>query len=652
MLKVMRESFHQLKWTLFAVIIVFVVGFVFFSGGSTSSRNLSDQTIARVGGDSISAAEYDTRYREMTERYRRVYQGNLSPELIRAMDLPRQVLDSMIDDRLRQEAVKRLRLKVSDEEVSDYIVSMPDLQKDGQFIGKEKYEQLLAANRLSSERFEEEIRDSLLAQKYRALVKASVLVPEADVAKEFAARNERASIEYVKIPSSKLDSGAGPSDKDLQDYYTAHRDRYRLPEQRKVKYLLIDSARIRAKIQVSEADLQAEYAKRKDSFTVPEQVTAAHILFKVDPSQGPEADAKAKAKAEKIAELAKSGKDFAKLANENTEDPSGKGNGGQLPPFSHGQMAPEFERVAFALEPGGPVAGPIKTQFGYHIIKVISKTPARTRSLDEVRPQLQAEISSKRAEAETERRARDLGESLKHRKNDSDDELRKYADNESVFYNTTDWISRGDSVPGVGANPRFSELAFSGKIGQLQKTPVSTARGIAFIKPFEERASGPPPFEEIKARVGLDYQAERRQKEGLDKLTPVAQELSSGTTLAQIASRYETEVKTAPEFSPGGPVPEIGNAPELSDAVFKTAQGQVGLPVAVPGGFVLFRVLTRTTPDPKALEAQRADILDSLKSREADRLIRATLQQMRAEKKVEINEELLKSFLPETGARG
>src|SRR5512132_1594231 len=129
MLKVMRESFHQLKWTLFAVIIVFVVGFVFFSGGSTNSRSLSEQTIARVGGDSISAAEFDARYREILQRQQRVYQGSLSPEVIRAMDLPRQVLDSMIDDRLRLEAVKRLRLKVSDEEVSNFIVSMPDLQK-------------------------------------------------------------------------------------------------------------------------------------------------------------------------------------------------------------------------------------------------------------------------------------------------------------------------------------------------------------------------------------------------------------------------------------------------------------------------------------------------------------------------------------------
>ena len=651
MLKVMRESFHRLKWTLFAVIIVFVVGFVFFSGGGTSTRGLSDQTIAKVGDDSISAAEFDQRYRDIYQRQQRAYQGNLSPELVRAMDLPRQVLDSMIDDKLRLEAAKRLKLRVSDEELSDYIVSMPDLQKDGRFIGKDRYEQLLASNRLSAERFEEEIRESLLGQKYHALFKATVVVPDADVQKEFAARNERASIEYVKVASGRLETAAGPTDKDLQDYYSKHRDRYRLPEQRKVKYLIVDSARVRAKITIPEAELRAEYERRRDSFQLPEQVTAAHILIKVDPSAGAAGEAAARAKAEKLAERAKVEKDFAKLANENTDDPSGKGNGGQLPPFSRGQMVPEFERVAFALEPG-QIAGPIKTQFGYHIIKVIAKTPARMRPFDEVRPQLQAEMSGKRSESETQRRARELGDRLKTRKDDSDEELRKFADNDTIFYNTTDWISRGDAVPGVGANPRFSEVAWSGKIGQLVKNPVSTARGVIYLKPTEQRPAGAPPFDEIKARVGLDFQAERRQREGIDKLAPVAKELASGTTLAQVAARYETEVKTTPEFSPGGPVPDIGNAPELSAAVFQTPQGQVGPPVSAPGGFVLFRVLTKTTPDAKALESQRAEILDTLKSREADRLMRSALQEMRAERKVEINEELLKSFLPGEGSRG
>jgi peptidyl-prolyl cis-trans isomerase D len=651
MLKVMRESFHHLKWTLFAVIIVFVVGFVFFSGGSPGGSSLPSQTVAKVGGEAISAAEFDARYRQVFQQQQSVYQGKLSPELVRAMDLPRQVLDGMIDNRLQLEQARRLHLQVSDEEVSNYVVTMPNFQRDGQFIGKEKYQQLLAANRLPPERFEEEVRELLLSQKYLALVKASVLVPDSELRKEFASRNEKATIEYVKVPASRLDSGAGPTDADLKAYYEKHKDRYRIPEQRRAKYLLVERARVQSKVVVPEPELRAEYERSKDTFSVPEQVAAAHILIRTDASKGPAAEAEARAKAEKLSERAKKGEDFAKLANENTEDPSGKGSGGQLPPFSRGQMVPEFEQAAFALSVN-QIAGPIKTQYGYHIIKVTGKTPARIKSLDEAKGELSNALSGKRADAETERRLRDLSERVKHAKNNSDEELRKLADNDTVFYNETPWFSRGEPVPGIGSNPQFSDQIWSLKVGQLAKTAVPTARGPAFVKVAEERPAGVSPFAEIRARVGLDYQAERREKEGIDKLAPVVSELAAGTTLASIAQRYQTEVKTTPEFSPGGAIPELGNAPELSAAVFATAAGQAGRPVSVPGGFVLFRVLTRTTPAATTFETQRSEIADTLRGREADRLIRATLQQLRTEEKVEINEELLQSFMPDAKTRG
>src|SRR6266542_3312082 len=117
MLKTMRESFHHLKWTLFAVIIVFILGFVYFSGSGTGSRDASGQVIARVGSESISAVEFERRYRAEVDRQQSNYQGKLSPELIRAMDLPRQVLEGMIDRLLRLEAARRLHLTVSDDEV-------------------------------------------------------------------------------------------------------------------------------------------------------------------------------------------------------------------------------------------------------------------------------------------------------------------------------------------------------------------------------------------------------------------------------------------------------------------------------------------------------------------------------------------------------
>lgn len=648
MLKTMRNSFHHLKWTLFAVIIVFVLGFVYFSGTNSGSSDVSAQMVAKIGGDSISAAEFDRRYRTELDRQQAQYQGKLSPELIRALDMPRQVLDSMIDRVLRLEAARNLSLKVSDAEVAAAVTAFPELQESGHFIGSEKYERFLRANGLTPERFEEDVREGLLLQKYSALVKASVLVPDKDLQREFSNRNDKATIEYIKIPAAKLESATPVTDADLKTYLEKHKDRYQTAVQRRAKYLVVDKGKVHAQTKVPDSELKADYDRRRASFQMPEQVAAAHILIKVDPEKGPAVDAAAKQKAEALFARATKGEDFAKLANENTEDTSGKGTGGQLPPFPRGQMVPEFEQAAFDMKPG-EIRGPIKTQFGYHVIKVLSKLPAHIRSFEEVRGQILAELSETRSQAETDRLGRDLADKIKRLKNPSDDELRKLQ-NEEVTYNETPWAAKGDPIAGIGANARFSDEIWNLKLGQISTTPITTNRGPAFVKPTEERPAGLPPLEEIKLKVTTDFQADKRDQEAIAKLQPVVQELSSGKTLAAVATQYETEVKTTPEFGPGGPVPEIGTAPELSVAVFKTEKGQTGPPVPVPGGFVLFRVVNRVSADSKTFETQKPEILETLQAREADRLLRAELQRMRADRKVQVNEEVLKTFLPEQAA--
>ena len=205
MLKTMRASFHQLKWTLFAVIIVFILGFVFFSG-SNSGGGTSSQVVAKVGGDQVSAVEFDRVYQNQVKRYRELYKGSFSPELARALDLPRQVLDGMIERKLRLEAANRLKLTVTDEELARAIASIPELQENGQFIGAQRYSERLRLAGMYPETFEEGVREDLLVEKHRALVKASVAIPEADVRKEFSAKNDKATIEYILIPSSRLES--------------------------------------------------------------------------------------------------------------------------------------------------------------------------------------------------------------------------------------------------------------------------------------------------------------------------------------------------------------------------------------------------------------------------------------------------------------
>ena len=648
MLKTMRASFHQLKWTLFAVIIVFVLGFVFFSGSNWGNDSAS-QIVARMGSDEISAVEFDRMYQNQVQRYRELYQGSFSPELARALDLPRQVLDGMIERKLRLEAAKRMNLRVTDDELSRAIATLPVFQENGRFIGVQKYSEQLRLAGYLPETFEEGMREDLLVAKYTALVKATVAIPDADVRREFAARNDKAKIEYIVVPASRLETALEPSEADLKTYYEKNKERYRATEQRRVNYLLVDRLKVRAKVPVSDAEIRAEYEAKKESYAVPEQVSVSHILVKVEPSGGPDAEAKGKAKAEALLARAKSGEDFAKLAQENTDDPTGKENGGQLPPFGRGQMVPEFEQAAFDMRPG-EIRGPIKTDFGYHIIRLAAKTSATTRTLEEVRPSISGDLAERKASAEMKRIAGELAAKVRGLTNKSDEELRKLQ-SDTVTYNTTGWFSRSGPIEGIGPNAAFSKEAWALKIGEVTTVPIDTPQGSVLLRPSAERPSAIAPFDEIRAKIAEDWKSERREKEALEKLDPAARELASGTTLAALATRYETEVKTTADFGPGGPIPELGDAPRLSEAVFKTPAGQAGPPVPVPAGFVLFRVLTRTQADPAAFDTQKVELTESLRAKEADRLIRSIVAQMRADRKIEVNEEVLSSFLPAQGQR-
>ena len=648
MLKTMRASFHQLKWTLFAVIIVFVLGFVFFSG-SNWGRESSSQIVARIGSDEISTVEFDRIYQNQVQRYREMYKGSFSPELARALDLPRQVLDGIIERKLRIEAAKQTNLAVTDEELARAIAGLPFFQENGQFIGADKYAERLRMAGMTPEAFEEGMREDLIVDKYTALVKASVAVPDTDLRREFSAKNDKAKIEYIAVPTSRLESAVEPSDTDLKAWYDKNKERYRAPEQRRANYLLVDRLKVRGKVPVTDAEIRAEYESKKSSYAVPEQVSASHILVAVDPKAGPEADAKAKAKAEALTARAKAGEDFAKLAKENTDDPTGKENGGQLPPFGRGAMVPEFEQPAFDMKPG-EIRGPIKTSFGYHVIKVAAKTSATTRSLEEVRSSIAGDLAERKAFTETQRIAGELAGKVRALKTKSDEELRKLQ-SETVTYNTTEWFSRSGPIEGIGPNAAFSKESWSLKIGDMTTVPIDTPRGPVFLRPIAERPSSIPPYDEVKTRVAEDWKAERREKDALEKLEPAARELASGVTLAALATRYETEVKTTPDFGPEGPVPDLGAAPRLLEAVFKTPAGQSGPPVPVPTGFVLFRVLTRTQADPATFDQQKVQLAESLRAKEADRLIRSVIQQMRGDRKIEVNEEALSSFLPKQGQR-
>ena len=645
MLKVMRRSFQQLKWTLWFVVIVFVA-FIFVDWGMGRVRGdrTSSGEVASVHGERITAVDFDRQYRQTEERYRQMYKGNWSPALARAMDLPNQVLNGMIERRMLVDAAQRSGLRVSDDELSEKIQAMPAFQKNGQFVGSAEYGSVLASYGMAIEQFERAFREDMLIDKFNALVASSLVIPDARLKEEFEAQNEKAKIEYVLVPAARLSKApsAPPSDAELKTFYDQNKELFREPERRKIKYLLVEELRLREKLKPQPAEIQAYYERHADEFPVAERVHAAHILIKTGKDASPAQDAAARKKAEDVAARAKKGEDFAALAKQYSEDPGSKTQGGDLPPFGHGAMVAPFEQAAFSMQPG-EIQGPVKSDFGYHVIKLIEKIPAGKLSLVEATPKIAAALSQEQVKSAETRKADALAKSIS--KNASDEDLRRLAD-DVVSFDATDWMTPQGAVPGLGYAPGLLKAAFAMKKGEVSKQAIPTPRGPAIVKVTDVKEPGIPDFSEVKPKAAAQYAKRKNEQQLIASGQPLVAELRGGVALADVGKRFQAEVQTPAEFGKGAPVPNLAGSTALGDAVFKTPSGQYGDPVALSGrGVVLFRVVSRNEFDPAAFAAQKSKLAETARMQEAQRLIQSDIVRQRVHEKIVVNEDLLKRYL-------
>jgi len=640
MLKQLRENFKHLKWILWAVIAIFVL-FVFVDWGMGSSRGGTDPTLAAKAGDiRITTAEFQKEYAFAEERYRQAYGKNYSPELARAMNLPEQVLNGMIDRRLLRAEARSLGLKVSDEELTQHILGIKDPQsgrglfvRDGVYVGDATYRRILAMNRLSPESFEADTRDALVLEKLNRFFTESMVVGDDEIRAEFENRNVKAKIAWALVPPSPGAAPAAVTDAEAEAWFKANPTSYMQPEKRKAKYLLVETSKILPSIQVSDADVQADYTANAESFRKGEEIHARHILYKVDGVN----DAAQKARAEAAIRKLKAGADFAALARAESDDAGSKANGGDLGSFPRGRMVKEFEQAAFGAK-DMEIVGPVKTSFGYDVIQVLGRTGERVQPFFEVAPGIRQRLQEDRAREEAKRLAAALSEKVAKLGKASDDDLRKLA-SPGVTFNETDFLARTDAPAGIGFNPQFTEKLFSLKEGETSPAPVATARGEAIVKCVEIRKPGLPPFAEVKARVIADIQKKRQDEAALAN---VRQTLASAGSLEALAKKLNVKVETPDAFPKAGPIPGLGSPKAVLDAVFSAKAGETKGPVAVDArGVVVFRVESVTPFDAAAFDKEKDAIREQLRGQKASRVLQALIQRKRADLRVEFNKEFL-----------
>jgi len=350
MLKVFRDNLKNLAWILWVIIALFVLALAVEFGGNVRNAQQGGTVAATVGSERVTMPEFQRAYQNLDGLYRQIYGDQLTPEMAKQMKLPLRALDQVIGQKILLAEARRLGLTVSDAELQNRILEIPGLKDDkGNFIGQDEYVQRLQANRISVADFERELREELLLDKLNNALSANLYVSEDEIQKAYRDTVEKAKIRYLEVPRSRFAQEVQASPAELQAYFKAHQQEFRLPEQRDVAFLLVDGASVAGQVKLTDADLQSYYDAHKAEFSHEEQVHARHILVMVNDQR---TDAQALLRAQEAKKKIDGGADFAKVAAEYSEDTASKANGGDLGYFGRHRMVKEFEDAAFSVAPG------------------------------------------------------------------------------------------------------------------------------------------------------------------------------------------------------------------------------------------------------------------------------------------------------------
>src|ERR1700738_2622685 len=349
--------------------------------GEASSTDI----VAKVGDQTVSAAEVRQQLAEIQQR-------NQVPKQLESL-YARQILNQLIFQKEMEYEAKRLGIRVSDQERADRIRQfLPTAYNGDTFVGMDRYAaEVQARFQLSVPVFEELIRQGLLQDKFRKLVPDGVSVGPTELQDEFKYRNEKVKLDYAFIKPEDLEAKIAPNETEIKAAYEKNRSRYQVPEKRVARYGLVDLTQLRQTAQISDDELKAQYQQNNQQYEVPNRVHVQHILLM---TVGKTTDAEIeeiRQKAEDVLKQAKKGAKFEDLAKKYSEDPGTKDKGGDLGWITQGQTVPEFEKTAFGLDKG-KISDLVKTQYGFHIIKVLDKETAHTKPFDEVKDSIKVPL--------------------------------------------------------------------------------------------------------------------------------------------------------------------------------------------------------------------------------------------------------------------
>ena len=620
--KIREKSQGAFAWfILIAICVPFALWGInnYLDGGK-------EAPLASVGGKDFFQRDVNKAYEQFSQSFRGLG--------IDEQTLKTQALQKLIKDEVLLQYVNQQGLAVTDANVREFIKTLPYFQTDGQFDDK-KYKSLLASQRLSSAEFVGRIKNAMVMEQFQHSIADSSIATPYDIESFYKIQNQQRDIDYVTLVAKPV---AEPvKDEEIAAYYQQHQDQFQSPEQVSIEYVELALADIAKTVQVTDDKLKAFYEEQKGQYSTPERRKISHILIAVtDKTDDKTALAKAQQAKKDLAS-----KDFAALAAEISDDKLTAKTGGDLGLFTAGAMDKAFEQAALGLKQGD-VSEPVKSPFGYHLIKVTELLPGEIKPFDSVK----TELTQAYQKSQAENTFYETGEKLAELSYQNPDTLQAAADALGLTIKKSTLFTQ-EQGEGIAADAKVRSAAFTEEVLQgNNSTPIELSEErVAVLRLLEHKPAAPRELSEVKSLIAGLLANEKAKQQLDEQVKQIKARLVAGETLNAVATANKVEIKSGKQLmrrTADLPLP-------LREAVFRAAKPVAGKPtvfnVALATGEQIIGTLNKVAEgvmseeDKKQLAVAQKNIANSFGQIEFG----AVLSSLEADADVSINQTATKS---------
>jgi peptidyl-prolyl cis-trans isomerase D len=536
MLQALRNKLHG--WPTIVVLGICVFAVAFF-GIESYFMSQTETFVAKVGKHEISQQQFQDRLNRLRRQDSERMGAQFDASVYEKPEMRQRVLDAMIDQQLLQQANDDLGLKVSDQAVRDSIAAIPAFQTDGRF-DPAAYRAALAGAGQTPAMFESDVRTSLALSLLPDALAASTIVSDEDVQRFIDLQMQRRDLRYVVLPKP-APADATVTDAEIESYYKAHQADFMNPEQVSVKYLEVNGADLKVDEQPGDAELRKRYEDEKQRFVQPEQRLVSHILVNVPKNATPEQQKAALAKAEKIAAQA-TPENFAKLAEQDSDDLGSRRQGGDLGWLEKGVTNAAFDEALFSLQKGR-ISKPVLSDEGYHILWLRDVRSGQAKPFEEVRAQLVQEASS----GARERKYAEVAGKLADKTYQNPASLEPAAQELGLTIKDSGLFPRSGGS-GIAADPKVVQAAFSDDVlaqgnnsGLLELAPNHAV----VIHVDRHVPAAAKPLAEVRDAVRQKILDERVAAAAKKQADELLRRLEKGEDMAALAASAGASVQSA-----------------------------------------------------------------------------------------------------------